>query len=513
MENDLNLELSKEEFSYGFIIEVLTRGLYPDKFHVIREYIQNSFDAICKWRRDPHFDDQGSISIKVTNNSILIFDNGTGMDKQKINQYRYVGYSEKRVGESTGFRGIGKLSGISVAEKLIVTSSAYGVKEKNRLIFDTQGMILEILDLKSRGENIALNELIRNYTDIQTSPEEEEKHYTLVELNNIRPDSRILLDEDALINFIGMNCPVDFDPGFEFGEEITNKIKEMVDDYETVIIKVGERQVYKPYITPCKRPEYYTIWKEESEEEEDSELLCFSWYCKNKEKGQFEDKERSGLLFRSKNFTIGDRFLTREKLWAATPERAFYFYGEVYVNDKEVTPTSERNNFVQNTARDNLYKKGKEIGKTLSKIAGVDSEQSRAVQKLKEFEETIKNTSEEYEEGKISKELEVQKIISLYNLLDDSKKRINKLPTELDKQKSRRLMQKAQNLIDTFKKIKEKNVESKFYDITAELGFDDSCKKLYDFIIASLQDTLVDKEEICEEVIKKIHSLLREQWK
>ena len=73
MENDLNLELSKEEFSYGFIIEVLTRGLYPDKFHVIREYIQNSFDAICKWRRDPHFDDQGSISIKVTNNSILIF--------------------------------------------------------------------------------------------------------------------------------------------------------------------------------------------------------------------------------------------------------------------------------------------------------------------------------------------------------------------------------------------------------------------------------------------------------
>ena len=38
-------------------------------------------------------------------------------------------------------------------------------------------------------------------------------------------------------------------------------------------------------------------------------------------------------------------------------------------------------------------------------------------------------------------------------------------------------------------------------------------KKLYDFIIASLQDTLVDKEEICEEVIKKIHSLLREQWK
>jgi hypothetical protein len=36
----------EEEYAYGFIIEVLTSGLYPNVFHVIHEYIQNSFDAI-----------------------------------------------------------------------------------------------------------------------------------------------------------------------------------------------------------------------------------------------------------------------------------------------------------------------------------------------------------------------------------------------------------------------------------------------------------------------------------
>lgn len=39
----------EEEYAYGFMIEVLTSGLYPDVFHVIREYVQNSFDAIIAW--------------------------------------------------------------------------------------------------------------------------------------------------------------------------------------------------------------------------------------------------------------------------------------------------------------------------------------------------------------------------------------------------------------------------------------------------------------------------------
>ena len=55
----------EEEYAYGFIIEVLTSGLYPDVFHVIREYVQNSFDAIIAWRRIIGNSQVGSVQITI----------------------------------------------------------------------------------------------------------------------------------------------------------------------------------------------------------------------------------------------------------------------------------------------------------------------------------------------------------------------------------------------------------------------------------------------------------------
>ena len=171
--------LQTEEYAYGFIIEVLTRGLYPDKLHVIREYVQNAYDAILGWRRASGESDYGRIEVKIAPPSIFIYDNGVGMDRTKVSQYRYIGYSEKRTGEGVGFRGIGKLSGISVADKLIVTSSPPGVPERYKLVFDASDMLAHILALKLEGKNIPLNELIRTHTDITTEDEERDRHYTI----------------------------------------------------------------------------------------------------------------------------------------------------------------------------------------------------------------------------------------------------------------------------------------------------------------------------------------------
>jgi hypothetical protein len=55
----------EEEYAYGFIIEVLTSGLYPDVFHVIREYVQNSFDAIIAWRRMIGDSQVGNVQITI----------------------------------------------------------------------------------------------------------------------------------------------------------------------------------------------------------------------------------------------------------------------------------------------------------------------------------------------------------------------------------------------------------------------------------------------------------------
>jgi len=88
----------KDEYAYGHIIKALAGGLYPHKFHVIREYIQNAFDAIVGWKAITS-DNNVSISVSIQRPSIVIYDNGTGMDRHTLNEYRKVGFSKKVVGE------------------------------------------------------------------------------------------------------------------------------------------------------------------------------------------------------------------------------------------------------------------------------------------------------------------------------------------------------------------------------------------------------------------------------
>lgn len=42
----VSLASNDEEFAYGILIKVLTGGLYPNKLHIVREYVQNACDAI-----------------------------------------------------------------------------------------------------------------------------------------------------------------------------------------------------------------------------------------------------------------------------------------------------------------------------------------------------------------------------------------------------------------------------------------------------------------------------------
>jgi Histidine kinase-, DNA gyrase B-, and HSP90-like ATPase len=359
----------EEEYAYGFIIEVLTSGLYPDVFHVIREYVQNSFDAIIAWRRMIGDSQAGNVQITTDSPSIFVFDDGTGMDRKKVREYRYVGYSNKSIGSSVGFRGIGKLSGISVAEKLILTTSPYGVAERYKLVFDAKTMLEHILELKQQGQNIPLNELIQKYTTLGTEKEDIDQHYTLIELHNIRQKSQLLLDQKELSHYLALNAPVDFDPDFKYRATVDEWLRTYVKDYDTVPVRVNGTRVYKYYLPNAKPPQREFVWSDEdnngtvptrytSSETNDSEedtntpkLLAFCWYCEHEERGQFEDRQRRGLVYRVRNFAVGDNQLPRITLWKASPERAYYFFGEIYVCDPEVVPSSERGNFEENSAR------------------------------------------------------------------------------------------------------------------------------------------------------------------
>ena len=74
------------------IISILTKGMYKDPKDALREYIQNSVDAKAK-----------NVEVKIRRKSIVIIDDGLGMDKDKMRNAVRVGISEKNPNENVGF--------------------------------------------------------------------------------------------------------------------------------------------------------------------------------------------------------------------------------------------------------------------------------------------------------------------------------------------------------------------------------------------------------------------------
>lgn len=500
---------SDEQYAYGFVMEVLTRGLYPDKLHVVREYIQNGFDAILELRRKGFGVEDTRIELKVSPPSLFIFDNGVGMDAQRMAEYRYVGYSRKLTAESVGFRGIGKLSGISAAEKIIVTTSPLGIPEQHKLIIDAEAMLQHVERLKARGENIALNQLIQQYTSLETTQEDPNAHYTQIELYKVRSDSLVLLDETRLAEYLSLTAPIDFDPTFQHGAQIDQELREYVTDYETAPIFVGENQVFKPFLPNAKPPQWIFVWDEGNPANPNP--LAFCWYCENMDKGQFPDELRRGLFYRVKNFAVGDNQLPRISLWRSSPERSFYFFGEVHVCDAGVIPSADRTNFEQNSSRERLYTKASEaISRSLNRIAGKSSDTRRAIDFVQQAEATILHIQEEATVGAIPTELKVPRIVAISKAVENVQKRIQNAPEEFQ-ERGRKAIEQGGSLISQIDQGKPTDSQkpSVIYDIKDELKLSDEARWVYETIISVLRTEFEGSLKQYERLISEIHKQMR----
>lgn len=116
------------------LLNHLGLNLYSNASAVVSEAVANSWDA-----------DATEVNIVISDDSIIIFDNGCGMDLEDINnKYLHVGRQRRNVDEAItlnykravmGRKGIGKLSLFSIANSI----SVYSIKgqEKNALRIST----------------------------------------------------------------------------------------------------------------------------------------------------------------------------------------------------------------------------------------------------------------------------------------------------------------------------------------------------------------------------------------
>ena len=113
------MELKKSDIG-AELLSILTRGMYLDPLDALREYVQNGVDAKAK-----------NIFIKIRQNTVVIEDDGEGMNATTMRKAIRLGISDKNPAKDVGFMGIGLYSSFHLCDKLLIYSKTKNVSPSN----------------------------------------------------------------------------------------------------------------------------------------------------------------------------------------------------------------------------------------------------------------------------------------------------------------------------------------------------------------------------------------------
>lgn len=149
------------KFDADAMIHLLGVQLYDTPLAMLRENVQNAYDAILeRMDRDSTFKD-GIIKIEMVGDHITIVDNGIGMDEQGLQEnYWTAGHSGKNNPESrkagvVGHFGIGALANFGVCSRLEVNTMRMGTNTRYLCVAERDKMSGTQFPLTIQDDNTA----------------------------------------------------------------------------------------------------------------------------------------------------------------------------------------------------------------------------------------------------------------------------------------------------------------------------------------------------------------------
>ena len=509
--------MEKFDVSVGkFTLESLTTGMYSDARIVYREYIQNSVDSLEN-AVELNIIKQDEMRINIVadsiNNHIFIEDNGTGVESENaVSVLLNIGDSTKRSNNNRGFRGIGRLGGMSYCDKLVFSTSAKGEATATRISFDC--MELRRLMLPGMEEHEDLVSLLKKITTIERVKEEEETHYFIVDLFGV-DETTGLLEGDKIRTYIEEVAPLPYKQSqFYWCSEIKKYLADRGYDIEEFPIYFGTNIANKKPLYKLNRNRFKSNRsKRESDEIEslelfeiiiDDELYAVGWYGNCNWLGTMSDLEMAGLRIRKGNILIGDR-TTLNPIFDNQSRFNAWVQGELFVLKDDLIPNARRDDFEKNEAYNKLINKMiKDIGKPLiSKIRAASVERNDAVGKtIRNINITLKDAQKELEEGynsKIDKEAAIQTI-------DDIEKVLEGLPKNISDER-KEIKRELKNKADILKSQIEDSSHYKMDELGVSL--DRKSKKILYIVSEVLSEKL--SKELADLIIEGIKEKLRER--
>ncbi len=348
------------EISIGkFTLESLTTGMYNEPESCFREYIQNAVDAIdMAVATNLITMDESRIEIIIDDERkiISIKDNGTGICASKARSTLLdIGNSSKRHTVNRGFRGIGRLGGLSYCKKLSFCTTYTGEGVKTIVTFDCE-RLRELL-IPGYGDEHTLQSVIEAVTTFEVFDEQESTHYFIVKMEEV-DDIASLLDIDIVKDYVSQVAPVPFKKNFYWSSMIKDDLSSkgvIVAEYPIFIGRNFEHltQLYKPYKLTFDVTARAGVAKDEINGisffdviDQAGITLAHGWYADTDFSGTLADDRLSGIRVRLGNILIG----TSKTLSPYFKESRFngWVVGELYIESPNLIPNARRDDFERN---------------------------------------------------------------------------------------------------------------------------------------------------------------------
>ena len=400
------------------LLETITLGMYNQPLHCVREYIQNAFDSIRNARRS-HFlareDGQVDIIVDTHSKTLSIRDDGTGLSPEEAVVHlvdigrSYKASTDDGVSVNAGFRGIGRMAGISYCDRLAFETSN-GSGKACSVTFDAAG----INRLTRPGQPpTAIVSAINDNCQVDERPTDSDAKFMEVRLEGVRNPT--LLDVEALAIYLEQTAPVRHDPtSWRFQNIIHSLAVEAghPEALEAISVRICSpdgavlRQIYRPFkdtfvtkdgrsksrrkivvqdIQRIPRNGEYRSW--------------WGWIAQHERRGALADVPFRGLQVRMHNIAIGDHTLI-QKLWTTKPH-AVWCFGEIHIVDPALVPNAQRDDFEPCDALSRIQEELRSEVKQLERdIRNESTQRNRSVDNvIKRVEKLTSDVSERLTAG------------------------------------------------------------------------------------------------------------------
>ena len=453
------------------IISILTRGMYPDPKDALREYIQNGVDAKAN-----------QMKVKIRQESIVIEDDGVGMNRDVLRKAVRIGVSDKNPTKNVGFMGIGIYSSFHLSNSLSIFSKG-DEKYVNRLDIDF-GKMKNILktqrDLRLRNqikseELVDLQSLLESCITLTDDGELSESEFpaytgTRVELSGIDLEFySALSDFNEVADYLQDVIPLKFNESeFAHARQIEKEVSRICEEngqtFEIVdlILQVNTQveKLYRPYQNIDFNKEKIPLEPVFQPIQSKGIFYGVAWGCLNSIRRKLDNKRLRGFILKKQGFSIGKR----ENLLKFFPRKNMFFdrySGEVIIVNSAILPNASRNDVEYTPLRTQFYNALKEVAVKFDAVADEFQEKDKAKEELAKLHSEIQTHLGNYNEFEENAENLIELIVSIKKIIDELKKRTrNKRLDPVTLHRAKALLEQANDF--------EKSVQNRISALTAK---------------------------------------------